>query len=167
MQAALAERIEPLEKQREQDAQASEQDRTAKFYDALATEVPDYEAINATAGWKEWLGVTDEPSGYQRNDLLQRHAQVHDAGRVARMFNEYKATLKAPPVPPVAPRSGGGPPAAPPAPDPLAAKGFPSKAEIKAFWTRAATKRPGQPGYVTDKERAEFEARCRLPKPAA
>ncbi len=166
-QSAIAEHLQPIQAQREQDAQATERERTAKFYDTLAAEVPDYEAVNATDGWKEWLSVIDEPSGYQRQDLLQRHAQVHDAGRVARMFNEYKATLKAPTAPPVAVRSGGGPAQAPAAPDPLAAKGYPSKAEIKAFWTRAATKRRGQPGFVTDQERAEFEARCRLPQPAA
>ena len=36
--------------------------------------------------------------------------------------------------------------------------------EIKDFYTRSAIKKPGQFGYVTDKERAEFEARLKLPR---
>jgi len=171
VQASVAAELKPIQERQERDAQEGQRERAAVFYDALAALVPDYEAINATDGWKEWLGVADEASGYLRNDLLQRHAGSLDAARVGRMFNEYKATLTpATPqaVPPVAVRSGGGPQDVPQAlNNPHAAKGYPTKSEIDAFYKRASTKRPGQPGYVTDKERAEFEARLQLPRPAA
>ena len=45
-----------------------------------------------------------------------------------------------------------------------AGTGYPTQAEIKDFYKRSATKKPGDVGFVTDKERAEFEARLKLPR---
>ena len=63
------------------------------FLQHLASQVPDYEAINVDEGFLQWLAQPDDVYGEPRQAALDRATQVLDAGRVARIFNAYKATL--------------------------------------------------------------------------
>ena len=45
-----------------------------------------------------------------------------------------------------------------------AGTGYPDPGRDQDFYKRSATKKPGDVGFVTDKERAEFEARLKLPR---
>ena len=76
------------------------------------------------------------------------------------MFTAYLQGQGAPVTPPVSPANRAGPPAAPPVQQ-APALGYPSQAEIREFYKRASL------GKVSDKERAEFEARLQLAPKAA
>lgn len=96
-------------------AQRTEESLDAQFWAALGQMVPDYETVNATAEWQDWLKVVDTFTGVQRQKLLDAAANAKDAARVAKFFEAFKASL--PPSPSsalesmVSPSSGG---AAPP-----------------------------------------------------
>lgn len=155
VQAAIQAEMQPI---RESQANAAERDKRARqqaFVTDLAARVPDYAEVDASDGWKLWLAEDDPASGVQRQELLNRHVASGNAARVAAMFDAYKATLAVPAAPPVVPGNRAGPPAAPPVPQ-AAARGYPSKDEIKDFYKRAAL------GKVKEQERADFEARLQL-----
>lgn len=155
VQAAVQAELQPI---RESQTNAAERDKRAKqqaFISALAAHVPDYESVDATDGWKLWLTEEDPASGIQRQELLNRHVNAGNAPMVARLFDAYKATLASPAAPPIAPANRAGPPAAPPVQQ-VAARGYPSKDEIRDFYKRAAI------GKVKEQERADFEARLQL-----
>lgn len=66
----------------------SAQDR---FYTALSSMVPDYEAVNTDAAFLSWLGEVDPIYGVARQSALDAAANALDAGRVASIFNAFKA----------------------------------------------------------------------------
>lgn len=155
-QAVIDAEIKPLKDRQKVEADDAATTRQQRFYDELAAEVPDYIEIDQTDGWREWLAQEDA-SGLVRQDILNTHASAHNAKKVAAMFKAYlKSTKARTPEPPIAPHgtatnAGGDQPQAP-----ASAKGAPTPAEIKAYYTRASL------GKVSDAERAEFEARLRL-----
>lgn len=165
-QRALNDRLKPLEDQRKQDAENAAKQRQDAFWTALAAAVPDFETIDASDAWKAWLSEDDPTTGLMRDRVLKQHLAAWDAPKVARIFAAYKASLVAPPAPPVSAGNRAGPPAEPQASN-RPTKGYPTPAEIKDFYKRAATVRRGQPGFVTDQERSDFEARMQLQRPAA
>lgn len=165
-QAAIQAELQPIREERAREAEHGKREKQRAFVSALAELVPDYAEIDATDGWKAWLGQEDEATGLVRQGMLDRHVMAGRADLAARLFTAYQSTIAAPLAPPVAPRGKAGPPDAPQAVQ-RPAQGYPSAAEIRDFHKRAATKRPGQPGYVTDKERSEFEARLQLQRSAA
>ena len=63
-----------------------------KFFDKLATAVPDWEAVNANPDWLGWLQESDPFTGAPRQALLNDARQKLDTGRVAAMFDAFKAT---------------------------------------------------------------------------
>jgi hypothetical protein len=167
-QDSAQEALKPIREQQVADAQAKEDDAQERYIAKLLELVPDCLVIDKDQAWLEWLAETDDDTGEQRQVTLDRHNGRRDAPRVARMFKAYQATLQPvtppapPPTPPVAPRGKGAQPTGdvPSNRQPnTGATGRPSPKEIADFYKRAATKRIGQPGYVTDQERAEFERR--------
>lgn len=159
-QSAITARLKPLEDQRTQDAEQAERNKRMAFLQGLAEAVPDYEAIDATDGWKLWLAEEEALTGEPRQYALNRHVERGRADLAAGMFNAYKATLYAPSAPPVSAGNRAGPPAEPPASN-VPAKGYPTPAEIREFYKRASI------GKVKDAERSAFEARLQLQRPAA
>lgn len=68
-----------------------------KFYDQLASLVPDYESINVDPGFLNWLGESDPVYGVSRQAALDAGANALDAQRVANVFRAYAGTRAAPP----------------------------------------------------------------------
>lgn len=161
VQATVEAELKPMREREQKRAEKNEQQAARAFTEALSELVPDFEEIDASPEWHEWLAEEDPTAGVERQALLTHHVQRRDATRTAAMFQQFKKSKEPARQPAVAPtataapgshvvRSG----------EPK--KGAPTDAEIKDYHKRAATKRPGQPGYVTPEERAEFEERMRL-----
>lgn len=157
--------LKPLRDANTRQRADTQQDLKQRFLDQLTELVPDYEVVDATDGWKLWLADEDESTEVVRQTILDTHIGKANAAGVAKMFKAYKATLHQIPAPPVAPNgTGAGPSGSPPANQPSALTA-PTKQEILDFHKRRATKRKGQPGYVTDQEAIEFEKRLKLLAP--
>ncbi len=162
----VANEIKPLLTRQQEDSEAEAQRKVAEFEEAIEEAVPNYRVLDKDEGWLTWLDGEDESTGMVRQEILTRHCARLDAPKVIKMFQAYIAfaTPSAPPAPPVTPAGSGAsggdtPPAAP-----QRGSGYPSQAEIRDFYRRSATKKPGDVGFVTDKERADFEARLKLPR---
>jgi len=167
--AAVEAAVKPLrEKQAATEQSAADSDDERYFAELLAL-VPDWDAINKSDGWLEWLEQVDEGTGIQLQKILNNHHTLRNAKQVAKVFKRYlKEAAPAPsvptPVPPVAARSNGAQPNGDPPPNAQVPGRLapPTPKEIQEFHRRSAVKRPGQQGYVTDMERVEFEARMKL-----
>jgi hypothetical protein len=151
--------MQPIREQQERQQETATREKRNAFFDALGQLVPDYEQVDASEPWRLWLAEHDETTGMVRQDILNRHMADSRADRVARMFTQFKATLVPQAAPPVAPAGRAGAQQASMRPQPT--KGYPSAAEIRDFYKRAAI------GKVKDAERQEFEARMQAHRPAA
>ncbi len=160
--------IKPLLTRQQEDSEAEAARKVREFEDAIEDAVPNYKVLDKDEGWLAWLDEEDEATGLVRQEILTSHCARLDAPKVVKMFQAYlkQAAAAAPqvPEPPVTPTgSGASGGDAPPAPR-ASGNGYPTQAEIKDFYKRSATKKPGDPGFVTEKERAEFEGRLKLPR---
>lgn len=159
----------------------AQQRAVAQFQDGLTEHYPNWPVADKDARWLTWLDEIDTATGEPRGKTLDAFVVTGNARGAAGMFKAWEKSLALapaaavppppPPPPPMTPSSRAatpGPGDAPsvPANAAAAAKGRPNAKEIKDFYTRASTKRKGQPGYVTDQERADFEARLALPAAA-
>lgn len=81
------------------------QSQTAQeiYFGKLTASVPDWEAINVSDGFLNWLSEVDELSGATRQAFLDDAFQKLDVGRTAKLFNAYKKVLAAAAPPPPAP----------------------------------------------------------------
>lgn len=159
---AIDAEIKPLKDAAATKAQRDAEDRKAEFLDKLTKLVPNYVEIDTPdTGFHEWLAEND----MERQTLLDLYVRTGNAIKVASVFKEFLKT-KERPTPPVTPNGTGATGGVDTQPrQPTGEGGYPSKAEIQAFYKRAATVRKGQPGYVTDEERVKFEARLKLRAP--
>ncbi len=149
--------IAPLKERQAVEKQDQAALRQEAFQDALTGLVPDFRTIDVSPGWLEWLAQEDPNTGIVRQKILDTHVAALNATKVGKMFQTYlDSTKHKVPAPPVAPHgngaNGGG---GSEIPQIDAAGGYPTNAEIKAYFTRSAL------GKVTDAERAKFEARMR------
>lgn len=149
--------IKPLKEQQV----TAQQDRAAQqleaFQDALGAMVPDFREVDVSPGWLEWLAQEDVNTGIPRQNILDTHVHARNALKVGKMFQAYLASTKHEvPDPPVAPHGSGATGGSGEVVQLSPAGGFPSQAEIKDFYKRAAL------GRVKDDERAKFEARMKL-----
>jgi hypothetical protein len=108
--ADLQSKVGKLESENEQlKAQvtgvSTTQSQTAQevYFGKLTTAVPDWEAINVSPGFLEWLGEVDELSGHTRQAFLDEAFQTLNVARTAKLFNAYKKVLAASAPPPPAP----------------------------------------------------------------
>lgn len=101
----LVERLVAKQEQIEQKLTTTEetiaQTNARLFYRQLAEEVPDWEEINVSPQFLEWLKQVDPYSGMTKHELLIKAFQEGDAGRVARFFKDFKAEVA--PEPPAKP----------------------------------------------------------------
>lgn len=154
--------VKPLHEEAQRTKERSLQERKAEFEERLAEAVPNYQQIDTDPRWLEWLAEVDASTGLERQELLTRHVQRFDAQRAAGMFKAFLGDAGAAPAsapPPVAPAASAAP--AVDAPPVASTKGYPSQAEIRDYYKRAAL------GKVSDAEVKEFEARLRLRAAAA
>lgn len=157
VQAAIEEQVQPLRDRQERDKQDAASDRRRNFLDQLAELVPDFQEVDQSDGWREWLADEEGDTGFQRQAILDRHIASGHVRKVAAMFEQYRLTTQppAPRTPPVAPRGSGAGPTGEPPRQPGPALGYPSPAEIKEFYKQSALNK------VTDQQRREFDARLR------
>lgn len=156
-QAIIEAEVKPLKERQASEQQDLAADRKAAFQDKLAALVPDYQEIDVSQGWLDWLAQEDPSSGFTRQSILDRHVSALDASRVGKLFKAYLASVKPAdvPQPPIAPQGSGAIGAAGEVPQNSPTGGYPTQREIKDFYTRAKLNK------VTPAERAEFEARMR------
>lgn len=160
--AAIATAVKPLHDATKRQRQTDVETRKRTFIDELIELVPDYPEIDVSQGWIAWLKQEDPASGHVRQELMDGHITKGNASGVAKFFNAYKASLPKTPAPPVTAAGSGAGPSGDAPPAPLHGLTKPTPAEVTAFYTRCSTKRKGQPGYVTDQERVEFDKRLKL-----
>lgn len=120
-------RIADLESRLTGTSNAVAQTAESLFLQHLAAQVPDYEDVNVEPGFLEWLAQPDDVYGEPRQSALDRAASALDAGRVARIFQAYKAGTR---------------PASTPAPQP--AKPSPQSQLEKQVAPRTASSAPAQ-----------------------
>jgi hypothetical protein len=58
--------------------------------------VPDWQQINVDERWLAWLSEEDPTFGLPRQAALDRARHTGDAGRVAALFTQFKASLPKP-----------------------------------------------------------------------
>lgn len=129
--------IEDLRAQLGQTAQVGQQLNTQSFYAALVAKVPDWEAVNVSKEFLEWLDGVDPLYGKARQLVLNEAVDSLDANRVAAFFTAFKEDVQSR----AAPRTEAleaqvTPSAAPAAPvaDPNAAKKVWTPAQITKFY---------------------------------
>ena len=146
--------VEPLKKKAKEKEENDSKSAFDRMLVKLGELVPEWEEINKSEGWQLWLQDVDSKTGVERQELIEIHQRKLSAEGLAKMLNEYMASLKpasVPPAPPVVPQgnASAGNPAVVSAPN----KGYPTPDEIKEhFKLRALNK-------VSQKERDEFNAR--------
>ncbi len=64
-----------------------------RFINALASQVPDWEALNVDQGFLTWLAEVDPVYGLPRQAALNSAYDAFDAGRTAAIFKQYKAIV--------------------------------------------------------------------------
>jgi hypothetical protein len=101
-----------IDRKVQETAQASAEQARQRFYEHLTALVPDWETVNTSDAWKEWLGQNDELSATPRQALLNAaFAEGTVTGRadqVARFFRlfgagqttEQRQTVRTPTVSP-------------------------------------------------------------------
>ena len=158
-QAAINEALKPIQEREKKSQEDREREAENAFYDALAEAVPDYLEIDADEAWRAWLAEIDPETGFQRQAILNNHVKKRNAAGTAALFNKFKLHSVRP-EPVVAPQGSASRPEAPIPQAAPAGGGYPSQAEIKDFYKRSSL------GKVKDDERARFEDRLKLPRPA-
>jgi hypothetical protein len=67
-----------------------------KFYDDLSREVSDWEVVNKSPEFQQWVTEKDRYSGLTRHQLLMDAYNSNDAGRAMAFFNDFKEQSKPP-----------------------------------------------------------------------
>jgi len=105
VETALAAKDAEIAKLREQLGGVSEQTKVVSqhtYLGELTKLVPDWEAVNTSQSWLEWLGQTDPLSGQPRQTYLDDAFVRHDVARTAQIFNAFKAAKGSQPPQPTA-----------------------------------------------------------------
>lgn len=96
VQREIAAKLEKTEATVQTVSKTAEQTAHARFLSDVTTAVPDWQVVDARPDWLEWLGQYDPLLGAVRQTALDQATNMRDAGRVAALFNAFKATLPAP-----------------------------------------------------------------------
>lgn len=123
----LAARLRRLEGRVDGVGQVIEKTQTQDVYSVLASQVPNWQQVNRSAEFKQWVDQPDLYSGRKRVDLLKEAFTGHDAKRVVAFFKGFLTEAAGPPSNPQ-----GQPPSAPPLPGNGQASGKPSLEDFAA-----------------------------------
>ena len=74
-------------------------ERRATYFVELAKQCPTYEETDGRQDFKDWLLQLDDFSGLVRNDILQNAYRDFDAGRTAKVFNQFLGATPPAPAP--------------------------------------------------------------------
>jgi len=158
-QELITAEVRPLKEQNERREAEAKADAQARFEDALTAAWPNWRVEDPDQKWRDWLQEEDE-NGAVRQQILDIHIRDGNVPKIMRIRKLYEKmmqpALRAPPVAPSG--NGAGLPldADPPRREDVEALTYPSKADIKDFYTRSTL------GKVKDDERTKFEARLKL-----
>lgn len=86
----VSQAVQPLATTVQTVAQQSARTAEEQFFDELTRVVPDWEQVNDSAGFIEWLAVADPMSAVTKQVYLNDARQKLDVRRVASIFNAYK-----------------------------------------------------------------------------
>ncbi|RLG69035.1 hypothetical protein DRN93_01205 [archaeon] len=93
----LVERLVAKQTQIEEKLSSTEenlaQTQAKLFYSALSRQVPDWEALNTSPDFINWLQAREPYTGMSRHELLLQAFQSGDADRVATFFLDYKREM--------------------------------------------------------------------------
>lgn len=87
--ASLDERLRALEARLNGVSEQSATSLEQHFYATLHAAVPDWEAINSSPSWLEWLSVEDPLTGVARQVILDSAHKKLDAPRVIAVFKSF------------------------------------------------------------------------------
>ena len=96
---ALLGRIEELQNHVGEVSYSTAKSEKQRFFDRLSASVPDWEVVNQDTQFHAWLAQEDQFSGLQRQQLLNLAGERNDVGRVAAIFNAFKASTSNPEKP--------------------------------------------------------------------
>lgn len=91
--AKISTRLSSIETKLSTSAQVAAQTAEEVFLARLKEAVPDYATINSSEDFLLWLGEEDPVYGVPRQAALTAAAEALDAGRVAKVFNAFKAAM--------------------------------------------------------------------------
>jgi hypothetical protein len=105
VKAMLDSKIKPLEEELERnrkesadrsirEAQEVIKGRYTDFLSKLGKLVPDYETINVSPGFLQYMKDVDTPSGMPRSKVFEKAEEALDVWRVASFFTDYSKTIK-------------------------------------------------------------------------
>lgn len=117
---ALTKRLDAIERRAQNTEQAVQVSAEDRFLARLSQLVPNWEAIDQSQGWLQWLGEIDPLAGVPRQALLDNASRANDAARVAGFFTTFlggasgaqKPSGSQPTISPPAGRGGNPPPTA-------------------------------------------------------
>jgi hypothetical protein len=90
---ALEQRVGTTSKTVENVQQYAVQTADERYFNALDARIPDWEAVNDTQHFVDWLKNQDKLSGETYYNLLAYAHQQRDVGRVVEIFRVYKPEL--------------------------------------------------------------------------
>jgi hypothetical protein len=90
---ALETRLGTASKQAETAQQFATQTADERYFSALDGKIPDWEKVNDTREFVDWLKNQDKLSGETYYNLLAHAHQQRDVGRVVEIFRVYKPEL--------------------------------------------------------------------------
>jgi hypothetical protein len=86
----LNSRVAPIEAELKKTKENAEKLKSDAFWDTLESVVPDWEPINGSPAFHNWLGFEDEVTGVSRQNALQAAQQALNVRRVIAIFNAFK-----------------------------------------------------------------------------
>lgn len=93
----LIARMAPMQDRVAKVETATVQSREERFYEAVATAVPDWKTVNVDQGFLEWLAQpVSEFSAETRQDVLNRAVATLDSATAVKLFNGYKESTGRP-----------------------------------------------------------------------
>lgn len=149
--------VKPLLDKQNATAEESEIDRHRKFVEGLDNGFPTWQATDKDPRWLAWLSGVDEPSGLQRQKLINIHKADYNAAGIVKMLQSFVVSLApvaVPLTPPETPPSLNGTGGDnPPNPAPGSDGKILTAAEIKDGYKRKATNK------MSPEEAVVFDAR--------
>lgn len=89
--ASLSTRLDNLERNAQGTAQVAQATQQDVFFNRLTQLVPDWEQVNASQAFLDWLAQADALYGMTRQDALNQAQSQGDVQRVAKVFEAFKA----------------------------------------------------------------------------
>lgn len=87
--AKLEEQLNAVSGSTNQVAKQVEDASWDRFLDTVRTQIPNFEQVDRSQEFLDWLSIPDSFSGIERQELLNKAARERDIERTVRIFNTY------------------------------------------------------------------------------